>query len=92
MNKEQIIATIIAGTFNNDELNDIIQAVTFARNRIAQKNTFTIRAGRKVKWHNSRTGNEMVGVVTKVNTKTIIVDTDRNGTWRVSANMLSLVD
>jgi uncharacterized protein YkvS len=87
----EIVSTIIQSKFTNDELNTIIEAVKFARSRIAQQNTFSIRVGAKVQFKSSKTGLMIEGVVEKVNPKTIIVRTAPFEKWKVSASLLTLV-
>jgi hypothetical protein len=87
---QEINSTIISGAFTNDQLDSIVMAVKFARNQLAQKNKFTLRAGSHVKFVSSRSGKTIIGTVEKVNRKFVIVK--ENGvmfqTWRVPANML----
>lgn len=88
MSVQTINAEILQGNFTNDELNSIIDAVKFARSRIAQKNIFTMRAGANVQFTSSRTGSIVKGTVSKVGRKFVTVSTSQ-GQWRVPANMLS---
>lgn len=87
---QDINSTIIAGNFTNDQLNSIMTAITFARNQLAQKNKFTLRAGSSVKFVSSRSGQTILGTVEKINRKYVIVKENGKlyGTWRVPANML----
>lgn len=87
---QEINSTIIGGTFTNDQLNSIMMAVQFARNQLAQKNKFTLRAGSQVKFVSSRNGQTVLGTVEKVNRKFVIVRESGKafGSWRVPANML----
>jgi len=87
---QDINSTIIAGNFTNDQLNSIMTAITFARNQLAQKNKFTLRAGSSVKFVSSRSGQTILGTVEKINRKYVIVRENGKafGTWRVPANML----
>jgi hypothetical protein len=56
MNISEINRSIIAGSFTNEELNSIGDAIKFARSQIANKNKFTLVKGSKVKFTNSRSG------------------------------------
>lgn len=87
---QDINSTIISGQFTNDQLNSIVQAVTFARNQLAQKTRFTLVKGSQVKFTSSRNGQTVLGTVEKVNRKFVIVRESGKafGTWRVPANML----
>lgn len=85
---KDIVAAIIGGSFNTDQLNEIVDGIKFARSRIAQQNMFTMRVGAKVKFTNSRAGVVEVGEVYKVNRTKIIVKVGMTR-WTVPAAMLS---
>ena len=94
MTLQEINRSIIAGTFTNEDLNSIGDAIKFARAQIATKNKGTLVKGTKVKFTNSRSGLIVIGNVEKVNRKFVIVREQRPGAfvatnWRVPANMLS---
>ena len=88
MTLQEINRSIIAGTFTNEDLNSIGDAIKFARAQIATKNKFTLVKGTSVKFTNSRSGQTVKGTVEKVNRKFIIVKSGLTN-WRVPANMLS---
>ena len=88
MNTAQINQAILSGSFSNDDLNSIINAVQFARQSLASKNRHTIGIGSTVKWNSARAGMMMQGTVLKINRKNVVVKTG-NDTWNVPANMLS---
>ena len=87
MTLQEINRSIISGTFSNEDLNSINDAIKFARAQLATKAKFTFVKGTKVKFTNSRSNSVVLGEVEKVNRKFIIVKTVV-GTWRVPANML----
>ena len=94
MTLQEINRAIISGTFSNDDLNSIGDAIKFARAQIANQNKFTLVKGSQVKFTNSRSGQTVLGTVQKVNRKFIIVRENGKafgGSWRVPANMLSAV-
>lgn len=90
MTLQEINRAIISGTFTNEDLNSVADAIKFARSQIAQKNKFTLRTGSQVKFTSSKTGQTVLGTVEKVNRKFIIVRENGKafGNWRVPANML----
>lgn len=90
MNVSQINTAIIQGSFTNDELSSMIDAVKFARARVAQKTKHSVRIGSKVKFTSNRSGQVITGTVRKIAIKNIIVDTPMGG-YKVPANMLELV-
>lgn len=89
MDTAQINAAIIAGNFNNDELNKIIEAVKFARARLGDNNKRAMRIGAPVSFVSSRSGLTVTGTVHKIAIKNVVVDTPQ-GRWQVPANMLTV--
>ncbi len=87
MNIQTINQAIIAGSFTNDELSSIIDAVKFARSQLTQKARFTLRAGAKVKFYSTKRGVTVEGSITKVAQKYATVSTTQ-GLWKVPMNML----
>jgi len=90
MNVSQINTAIIQGSFTNDELNSMGDAIKFARSRLAQQIKFTVRAGAEVKFTSSKNGVTYTGTVEKMAIKFATVKTAQ-GRWRVPANMLTVV-
>ena len=93
MTLQEINRSIIAGTFSNEDLNSIGDAIKFARSQLVTKNKSTLVKGTKVKFTNSRSGMIVIGQVEKVNRKFVIVRENKPGAfiatnWRVPANML----
>jgi hypothetical protein len=89
----QVNAAILAGSFTNEQLNSIGDAIRFARAQLANQVKFTLVKGSKVKFTNSRSGQTILGTVDKVNRKFILVRENKPGAlvgsvWRVPANML----
>jgi hypothetical protein len=85
--------TIMLGDFTNDQLDSIINAVKFRRNQIAKQNKQTLKPGSSVKFYSSKQARLVIGTVTKVNRKYVIVREQTSGqfaisNWRVPANML----
>ncbi len=90
MNIQAINSAIVTGTWSNDELNAIIDAVKFARSRLATTMKFQVRAGTKVKFHSTKRNMTVEGTVTKMAQKYATVSTAQ-GLWKVPANMLEIV-
>jgi hypothetical protein len=90
---QDINTAIISGGFVNDDLNSIIQAITFARGRIAQKTKASLRLGDYVQFTSPRTGGVTTGHVVKIAVKFVTIQTGKVGTrWKVPASMLSKID
>lgn len=92
MSVQSINSEIIAGNLTNDELTSIIDAVKFARARLADKTKYTIGIGSNVQFTDPRTNRTYKGVVKKIKIKNILIDCPtygRGGLLNVPANMLS---
>ena len=92
----QVNAAILAGSFTNEQLNSIGDAIRFARAQLANQVKCTLVKGAKVKFTSSRSGQTILGTVEKVNRKFVIVRENKpgslvTGSWRVPANMLEAV-
>jgi len=91
MNIKEINTAIIHGTFTNDELTSILDAVKFAKTLLGTKNKMMLRIGDNVNFTSSKTGQNVTGLVTKDAIKFVTVKTV-NGLWRVPANMLTVIE
>ena len=90
MNVSQINTAIIQGTFTNDELSSMIDAVKFAKSKLTNRVKFTISNGSKVKFTSNKNGITYSGTVEKVAIKFATVNTGQ-GRWKVPMNMLEAV-
>jgi len=91
MNIQEINTAILQGSFTNDQLNSIADAVRFARSQITRHNTGSFVIGTRVKFYNRKTGVTYTGTVNKVKLKNILVDTDVGVRYNVPAAMLETV-
>jgi len=91
MTSRTIIQEIIASNFTNDELNQITEAIKYSRASLRENTKRDLSIGDWVSFTSSKTGQAMQGTVQKKAIKYITVQTPQNGTWRVPANMLTLV-
>ena len=87
MNVSQINTAIIQGTFTNDELSSMIDAVKFAKSKLTNRVKFTISNGSKVKFTSQKNRITYSGTVEKVAIKFATVNTGQ-GRWKVPMNML----
>ncbi len=86
---EEINRALIAGTFTNDELNSVLDAVKFARTRVSNQVRFAIRNGSLVKFRSNKTGMTHQGTVEKIAIKFVTVVTPQ-GRWKVPMSMLEV--
>jgi hypothetical protein len=89
MNILEINKAIMFGTWSNDELTSIGDAVKWNRAQLIQATKRSLRLGANVNFTNSITGQNVTGIVTKIATKYITVKA-MQGSWRVPANMLEV--
>jgi len=80
-------ATELVYQMDNDQLNQIIEAVKLKRQHLTKQNIRSFSVGDVVEYQ-GRNGYTQ-GVVKKINRKYVVVDAGVNGQWRVPANMLS---
>jgi hypothetical protein len=90
MKLQEIKHAIKFGSFTNDELNTLSDAIRFARTELVHEVKRGLSIGDNVTFTSSRTGKDVTGVVEKIAVKYVTVRTVEGG-WRVPANMLSAV-
>lgn len=90
MNIRDINCAILEGGFTNDQLSSIIDAVKFARSRLAEQTKRQLTIGTSVKFTSTKTGVTLRGTVNKIAIKYVTVATQQ-GLWRVPASMLETV-
>jgi preprotein translocase subunit YajC len=74
---------------NNDQLNDVIEAVKFARAQNHRASAQALSKGDKV-YFDGKHGATLTGVVQKVAIKYVTVDCGMQGRWRVPAAHLKV--
>ena len=75
---------------NNDELNQVIEAIKLRRNYLTRQKAVMFAVGDRVSF--AARGMQVLGTVTKINIKTIQVKQDNSfTTWKVHASLLSPV-
>jgi len=90
MKLQEIRHAIKFGSFTNDELNTLSDAIRFARTELVHEVKRGLSIGDNVTFTSSRTGKDVTGVVEKIAVKYVTVRTIEGG-WRVPANMLTAV-
>ena len=90
MNITQINTAILQGSWTNDQLSSMIDAVKFARARLTEQTKRSLRIGDNVNFNSTKLGRNVTGVVMKIAIKFVTVKTV-TGLWRVPANMLTVV-
>ena len=90
MNNVQTAIAAIRNT-DRDELNQIIEAVKLQQTFLAKTSARSFSIGDAVSF-TGRGGRTVVGTVSKVNPKTIVVDSPSQGRWKVTASMLKSLE
>ena len=83
-------SAIMLNNYSNQELNELTEALRYARAQLAQQVKRSMCVGDNVNFHNSKTGQNLTGVVMKIAIKYVTVRS-LQGIWRVPANMLTVV-
>lgn len=82
-----IRSALIGGNFTNDELEQVAQALRFARTQIGRQTIRSLRTGDTVKFTSPKTGVTFRGTVDKVKIKYILVATPQ-GRYNVPASLV----
>ena len=88
MNKVQITIDHIRN-MNNDELNQVVEAIKMQRTWLARTTAGALAVGDTVEF--VAHGRVVTGVVTKINRKTVIVKEGYTN-WKVTASLLKVID
>ena len=83
-------SAIMLNGYSNAELNELGEAIKYARTQLGHQVKRSIRVGDRVEFKDSRIGYTHSGSVLKINIKYVHVSTPK-GTYRVPANMLTVV-
>ena len=95
---EEVARAIAVSNYSLEDTNKIIEAVKYRRNQILRENKREMTLGSKVQFK-ARGGRTVVGEVTKINRKFIIVREQANSfngsilpvNWRVPGAMLEVI-
>ena len=91
MNIQTINTAIINGTWANEDLMSMMDAIKFKRKLLTERTKAQLRIGDNVNFTSTRTGQNVTGVVVKIAIKYVTVRTVQ-GLWKVPANMLNKVE
>jgi uncharacterized protein YkvS len=90
MNKVQTAIKAIRD-MNNDEINQVVEAIKLQRTFNARATARTLAVGETVQFK-GRANRTVVGTVEKINRKTVIVNSPTQGKWKVTASMLTSLE
>ena len=83
----EVNSAIMHQDWTNDQLNSMVMAIKYARERLTKQNVWSLTHGAQVQFVD-RAGRKQIGTVTKINRKKVIVRVGMTN-WNVPANMLS---
>ncbi len=84
---QEVNTSIMFSNFTNEQLNSIMDAVTYARAQLRKEKIRSFTRGDAVKFYSTKRGITVTGTVSKVAIKYVTVSTTQ-GLWKVPANML----
>ena len=90
MDIDQVKSAIMLNGYSNNELNDLGEAIKYARAQLGKQVKRSISIGDNVNFTSTKTGANYTGTVTKIAIKYVTVRTVQ-GLWKVPANMLTVI-
>jgi hypothetical protein len=81
---------IMLNGYSNDQLNELGEAIKFARGQLVKQVRRQLGVGAPVEFTSGRDGVTYSGTVRKINIKYVVVDTQR-GAYKVPASMLTVL-
>ena len=88
----EVNSAIMTQVWTDIELRSMIDSVQWNRSRLAQRTKASLNVGDNVQFTSSKTGRQMRGSITKIAIKYVTVSVPGWGSWKVPANMLTVVD
>ena len=89
MNAKQIVSELMSGNLTNDELEQIAQALKYARSQVGNQIKRQLRPGVSVKFYHPKQNFYIAGTVNRIKQKYVLVDT-AGGRYNVPANLLEM--
>ena len=88
MNNSVTKCSEIIYKMDNDQLNQVVEAIQLRRQYLTRQATRALSVGDKVQFTSSKTGQVKHGTVTKVARKYITIDCGPFDSWRVPGSMV----
>lgn len=90
MNTKEIVAALMGGTLNNDDIEQVAQALKYARAQVGKSVKRQLSPGVSVKFYHPKQNFYVAGTVNRIKQKYVLVDTPQ-GRYNVPANLLEVV-
>lgn len=90
MNTKEIVAALMSGTLNNEDIEQVAQALRYARAQVGKSIKRQLSPGVSVKFYHPKQNFYVAGTVNRIKQKYVLVDTAQ-GRYNVPANLLEVV-
>ncbi len=87
MSVNQIVTELMSGTLTNDDIEQVAQALKYARAQVAKTIRRQLTPGSSVKFYHPKQNFYIAGTVNRIKQKYVLVDTAQ-GRYNVPANLL----
>lgn len=89
MNVNQIVTELMSGALTNDDIEQVAQALKYARAQVGREVKRQLAPGASVKFYHPKQNFYIAGTVNRIKQKYVLVDTSR-GRYNVPANLLEM--
>ncbi len=89
MSVDQIITELMSGTLTNEDIEQVAQALKYARAQVGRQVKRQLTPGVSVKFYHPKKNFYIAGTVNRIKQKYILVDTPQ-GRYNVPANLLEV--
>ena len=89
MNTKEIVSTLMSGTLTNDDIEQVAQALRYARAQVGKSIKRQLSPGVSVKFYHPKQNFYVAGTVNRIKQKYVLVDTPQ-GRYNVPANLLEM--
>ena len=89
MSVDQIVNELMSGTLTNDDIEQVAQALKYARAQVGRQIKRQLHPGLSVKFYHPKQNFYISGTVNRIKQKYVLVDTAR-GRYNVPANLLEV--
>jgi len=86
---KQIVTELMSGTLTNEDIEQVAQALKYARAQVGREIKRQLTPGASVKFYHPKQGRDVQGTVNRIKQKYVLVDTAQ-GRYNVPANLLEV--
>ena len=87
MSVNHIVTELMSGTLTNDDIEQVTQALKYARAQVGREVKRQLAPGASVRFYHPKQNFYIAGTVNRIKQKYVLVDTPK-GRYNVSANLL----